>query len=233
MIEIKKLIFFISLILLAVVTIGVVIYPIDNSRYTLNSDLSNQISSTMPNYTDIDKIPDDLKNAVIAVEDRRFYDHFGVDIIGIGRAILMNIKGGKLKEGGSTITQQLAKNLFLSNDKSLFRKLKEMILAAELERRFSKNEILEMYLNVVYFGNGAYGVENASREYFQKHVWKLDTAECAMLAGLPQAPSAYNPRSHFDRAKKRQESVLDAMVQYGYNHELIKKIQKEEVIITN
>jgi membrane peptidoglycan carboxypeptidase len=229
----KKLRIIILLLAIMAVAAGVLFYPVDNSRYIMNRDLINQISSTVPNYVTIDKIPEGLKNAVVAVEDKRFYKHFGIDVVGIGRAVLTNIRGGGIKEGGSTITQQLAKNMFLSADKSYLRKLREALFAVEIETIYDKDQILEMYLNEIYYGSGAYGVQNASREFFNKDVTELTLAECAMLAGLPQAPSAYNPKIHFDRAKKRQESVLEAMADYGYDNSEINRIQGERVIIAN
>ncbi len=138
-------------------------------------------------------MPRSLQDAVIATEDRRFYYHWGVDPIGIGRAVVQNYRRGRIVEGGSTITQQLAKVLFLTPDRSLERKLKEAILALEIERRYSKDRILEMYLNQVYFGQGAYGVEAAARTYFGKSVSEVTAREAALLAGLPRAPSTYAP----------------------------------------
>lgn len=188
----------------------------DYGNYTLNKTLINQISSKNPNYISINKIPQDLKNAVVAVEDMRFYKHYGFDVVAITRAFIVNIKNGYLKEGGSTITQQLAKNLFLSNDKKLSRKLEEIFIAIRLESMYDKNEILEMYLNVIYFGSGAYGVGNASHLYFNKDVEKLSLEECAMLAGLPKAPSLYNPKQDYVRAKSRQKVVLNLMKEQGF-----------------
>src|SRR5439155_92489 len=159
--------------------------------------------------------PQTLRDAIIATEDRRFYSHFGVDPIGVARAIYQNYRRGRIVEGGSTITQQLTKVLFLTPDKSLERKMKEAALALELERRYPKDRILEMYLNQVYFGNGAYGVEAASRTYFGKSVTELNVKEAALLAGLPRAPSTYSPFEHGEAAKRRREVVLRRMVEYG------------------
>src|SRR5438067_8961123 len=142
------------------------------------------------------QIPQSLRDAILATEDRRFYSHWGHDPIGVARAVLQNYRRGRIVEGGSTITQQLAKVLFLTPDKSLGRKLREAVLALELERRYSKDRILEMYLNQVYFGQGAYGVEAAARSYFGKPVAELNLREAALLAGLPRAPSSYSPFEH-------------------------------------
>ena len=161
------------------------------------------------------QIPKPLREAVIATEDARFYSHYGVDPTGIARAIYQNFRRGRIVEGGSTITQQLAKVLFLTPDKSLERKLKEAILAMELERRYSKDRILELYLNQIYFGHGAFGVEAAARTFFGKGVGELTLSESALLAGLPKAPAIYSPFEHPDAAKRRRMIVLGRMVETG------------------
>jgi penicillin-binding protein 1A len=167
-------------------------------------------------YIRLDDIPLTLQQAIIAVEDSRFYRHSGFDIEGILRAILVNIQTGTLTEGGSTITQQLVKNLFLSQEKTFIRKLEEVILAIDMELRYSKEEILEMYLNTIYFGSGAYGIGDAAKTYFSKKTTELTLAESAMLAGLPNAPSLYSPLEDFEAAKQRQSVVLAAMVRNNY-----------------
>src|SRR5216683_367189 len=161
------------------------------------------------------QIPQSLRDAILATEDKRFYSHFGLDPIGILRALYQNYRRGRFAEGGSTITQQLTKVLFLTPDKSLERKLKEAVLALELERRYSKDRILEMYLNQVYFGHGSYGVEAAARTYFGKSVSELTVREAALIAGLPRAPTSYSPFDHADAAKRRREVVLRRMVEFG------------------
>src|ERR1700674_1738220 len=166
-------------------------------------------------FVTLGQMPPALKQAAIATEEARFYSHFGVDPMGIARAVYQNFRRGRIVEGGSTITQQLAKVLFLTPDKSLERKLKEAVLALELERRYSKTRILEMYLNQVYFGHGAYGVEAAARTYFGKSVSELTLQESALLAGLPRAPSSYSPFEHPDGARRRREVVLRRMVEFG------------------
>jgi len=160
-------------------------------------------------------IPAHLTDALIATEDRKFYSHWGVDIFGIIRAAMRNIAAGEIVEGASTITQQLARNLFVMFDVSISRKLKEAILAAKIERTYSKDEILEMYLNQIYFGAGAYGVEAAAREFFGKGVTELTIGESAMLVGLAKNPRDYSPHYHLDRAIMRRNIVLKAMVDYG------------------
>ncbi|WP_425480267.1 penicillin-binding protein 1A [Persephonella marina] len=167
-------------------------------------------------YVPIDKIPDYVKNAFIAIEDRTFYDNIGIDPIGIMRAAVMNLLSGRIVAGGSTISQQLIKNLFLTPERSLSRKVKEMILAIRLNRVYPKDKILEMYLNQIYLGHGAYGVESASQVYFGKHVWELDVCEAAVLAGLPKAPSRYDPYKNIEGATERRDAVLQSMLEEGY-----------------
>jgi penicillin-binding protein 1A len=190
--------------------------PIHGSRiYDDNDELLTELHGERRIFVPLARIPQSLQDAVIATEDRRFYSHWGVDPVGIARAVYQNYRRGRIVEGGSTITQQLTKVLFLTPDKSLERKLKEAILALELERRYPKARILEMYLNQVYFGHGAYGVEAAARTYFGKSVGDLKPQESALLAGLPRAPSTYSPFEHPDAARRRRELVLRRMVEFG------------------
>lgn len=167
-------------------------------------------------YVKIDKIPESLQQAVVAVEDRKFYNHHGFDIEGILRASLVNLQYGEVREGASTITQQLVKNLFLSQEQTMYRKAEEFLLALDMEVNYSKEEILELYLNTIYFGSGFYGVQEASQGYFGKDPAKLALPEAAMLAGIPNAPSVYSPFVDFMLSKKRQFIVLDSMVTAGY-----------------
>ena len=164
----------------------------------------------------INEIPKNLQNAFIAVEDNRFYDHIGIDPRGIVRAIWANIRGRTVTEGGSTITQQLAKNAYLTQDRTLKRKVQEVFLALQLERQYTKQEILELYMNQIYFGQGAYGVQAAARTYFGKDAKDLTLNECAMLAGIPKSPNYYSPVNNMDAATERKAVVLDQMVKYGY-----------------
>ncbi|MGM0452073.1 MAG: penicillin-binding protein 1A [Thermodesulfobacteriota bacterium] len=159
----------------------------------------------------LDQVPEDLTEALIATEDRQFYEHSGLDLKGIMRAVFHDIMAGEFVEGASTLTQQLAKTLFLTPEKSLARKLKEAFLAFQLERRYTKDEILELYLNQVYFGSGAYGVKMAAEKYFAKPVSRLNLSECAMIAGLPKAPSVYSPLVNPELAIKRRNIVLTQM----------------------
>ena len=187
--------------------------PVQGSKIFDDSDeLITEFHVERRIFVPLAQIPQALKEAIIATEDARFYSHFGVDPMGIARAVYQNFRHGRIVEGGSTITQQLAKVLFLTPDKSLDRKLKEAVLAVELERRYPKDRLLEMYLNQIYFGHGAFGVEAASRTFFGKSVKDLSIAESALLAGLPKAPSTYSPFEHPEAAKRRRATVLARMV---------------------
>jgi 1A family penicillin-binding protein len=172
----------------------------------------------------LDRISPELVKAAVSVEDQRFFDHSGVDVIRIAAAALRNFRTGRRAEGGSTITQQLARQSFLTPDKTYRRKLKEAVLAARFEREFTKSQILEMYLNKVYLGDGLYGVEAASRGYFGRHANELSVAEAALLAGLIQSPSSYAPTVNLDRAVARRNVVLQAML----DNKAITKAQFDE-----
>ena len=175
--------------------------------------------TAQPDYVKLQDIPESLQQAVIAVEDRKFYNHWGFDMEGIFRAALVNLQYGEVKEGASTITQQLVKNLFLSQEQTMGRKAEEFILAMDMELNYSKEEILELYLNSIYFGSGYYGIGQAAEGYFGKEPAMLALPEAAMLAGIPNAPSLYSPYVDFMLAKKRQFVVLDAMVAAGFLRE--------------
>ena len=164
----------------------------------------------------LDEIPEELQNAVIAIEDERFWLHNGVDVRAILRAVRVNASSGGVSQGGSTITQQLVKNLFLGREQTLERKIQEAALAIQLERRYSKQRILELYLNTIYFGNGAYGVEAAAREYFGANVADLTVAQSALLAGLIQAPGDADPYSKPEEAVARRNVVLDGLLEQGF-----------------
>ena len=164
----------------------------------------------------INKVPKNLQHAFIATEDARFYQHSGIDPRGILRAVWSNLTDKGISEGGSTITQQLARNALLSQDQTIKRKIQEAFLSLQIERQYSKDEILEMYMNHIYFGQGAYGVQTAAQVYFGKNVEDLNLAECAMIAGIPKSPNYYSPTSNLKAAKERQGVVLDQMVKYGY-----------------
>ena len=178
------------------------------------------------NYTEINDLPEFYLDAVVAVEDRRFYNHGAIDPIALARAIFVNVKNMELREGGSTITQQLAKNIYFTQEKSALRKIAEIFMAYDLEKNLNKDTILELYLNTSYFGDGYYCVAEASRGYYKKEPKNMNRNEASMLAGIPNAPSAYCPTKHLDLAKKRQNQVLDKMVRY----EFITAKEKEEIL---
>ncbi|MBR3622074.1 MAG: transglycosylase domain-containing protein [Selenomonadaceae bacterium] len=164
----------------------------------------------------LEEMPRDLIHAIVAVEDNRFFSHHGVDFTAIGRATIANIEAGGIEEGASTITQQLVKNLFLSSEQTFDRKIEEVILALDMEAVYEKEEILELYLNTIYFGSNFYGINEAALGYFGKSPKELNLEESAMLAGLPNAPSVYSPYVNLELAVKRQHIVLDAMEKNGY-----------------
>lgn len=184
--------------------------------YSADGVLLARIAEEYREPVPLSQIPQHLINATIAKEDRRFWSHHGVDWRGIARAAWVNLVQGEIQQGGSTLTQQLARNAFLTQRRTFSRKLQEIILAQELERRLSKERILELYLNQVYYGNGAYGVKAAARVYFNKPLEKLTLAECALLAALPQRPSGYEPFSNPDEAIRQRNLVLDLMAREGY-----------------
>ena len=164
-------------------------------------------------WVSIDRIPLFLQKAVVAIEDSRFYEHEGIDVRGIARALVKDVVKGRLAEGGSTITQQLVKNKYLSGEKTIDRKLREARLAMEYERKYSKKQILEMYLNEIYYGNGAWGIAQAARLYFDKNPEALSDAECSMLAGVPKSPARYNPLGKPARVTGRRDQILKRMVE--------------------
>ncbi|MBI3292214.1 MAG: PBP1A family penicillin-binding protein [Elusimicrobia bacterium] len=184
--------------------------------YDIHNQLITELFTERRSFIPLNQIPVDLQNAFIAIEDNRFFTHWGIDLRGISRAAAANLRRRRMTEGGSTITQQLSKVIFLTQEKTLQRKLKELLLAIQLERNFSKQEIFQLYLNQIYFGNGAYGVESASRIYFGKHVKDLQLAECALLAGLPRLPQRYSPFHHPDLARGRRAVVLARMRERGF-----------------
>lgn len=178
------------------------------------------------NYTKISELPQMYLDAVISVEDHRFYKHSGIDVIAIGRALINDIKAMDFVEGGSTITQQIAKNEYFTQEKRITRKIAEVFMAFEIEKKYSKNEILELYINTIYFGNGYYNIKDACEGYFGKSPNEMTDGECIMLAGIPNAPSVYNPKENPKLAKERQKQVADKMVEYGY----ITEEEEEEIL---
>ena len=167
-------------------------------------------------YTEFSELPQMYVNAVISVEDKRFFKHGGIDIIAIGRATINDIKAMSYVEGGSTITQQLAKNMYFTQEKIMERKIAEVFMAWEIEANYSKEDIFELYVNSIYFGNGYYTVKEACKGYFNKDISEMTDYECIMLAGIPNAPSVYAPTVNPELAKQRQKQVMDKMIENGY-----------------
>ena len=167
-------------------------------------------------YTEFSELPQMYVNAVISVEDKRFFKHGGIDIIAIGRAAINDIKAMSYVEGGSTITQQLAKNMYFTQEKIMERKIAEVFMAWKIEANYSKEDIFELYVNSIYFGNGYYTVREACKGYFNKDISEMTDYECIMLAGIPNAPSVYAPTVNPELAKQRQKQVMDKMIENGY-----------------
>ena len=215
---IRKLLFYIFLIIFIVSAVIIACgwgkYRQATGQLPLQTAAKN--IKAQEGFTPIDEISLTFVNAMVAVEDRRFYQHKGVDFIGVCRAMVNNIQKKSFVEGGSCITQQLAKNIYFMNDDTLTRKIAEIFTAAELEKNFSKKEILELYFNIIYYGSGYYNIGDAAQGYFGKKTYDLTDYEATLLAGLPNAPSAYSPDKNPDLAKKRQKKVVDAMVRMKY-----------------
>lgn len=215
---IKKLILCIILILVTIVAIytslGYNMYKEALSKTPLESKILSIKENK--NYSTFEELPKTYVDAVIAVEDHRFYKHNGVDIIGIARAIFNDIRAKELKEGGSTITQQLAKNTYFTQNRSLKRKIAETFMALEIERKCSKEEILELYVNTSYFGDGYYSIGAASKGYFNKKPSEMTNYESTLLAGVPNAPSIYAPTNNLELALQRQKQVINRMVECKY-----------------
>ena len=167
------------------------------------------------NFVELDNVSKDFSNAIVSIEDHRFYNHFGFDFISFCRAIVSNISDGELGQGGSTISQQLARNMYFTQEKDFSRKIAELFVVYNLEKDYSKDDILELYINTIYFGDGYYGIKEASNGYFEKEPIELDLYEASLLAGIPNAPSVYALTNNPDLAKQRQHHVLDAMVKEG------------------
>lgn len=194
-----------------------IVPPASSQVYDINGELIANIHSVENRVpVTLNKIPKDLQQAFIAVEDARFYQHSGIDPRGILRALWANLTNKGVSEGGSTITQQLAKNAYLTQERTIKRKIQEAFLALQLERQYTKDEILELYLNQIYFGQGAYGVQAAAQIYFGKNAEDLTLPECAMLAGIPKSPNYYSPLNNLKAANERKAVVLDQMEKYRY-----------------
>lgn len=215
---IKKTIIFILLIILI---IGAILVYQGHNMYknaieTVDLEEKLRQIQAKENFTYIEDLPKEYINAVIATEDRRFYKHNGIDIIAIGRAIITDIKEMKFVEGGSTITQQVAKNIYFSQEKSAIRKIAEFFMAIQMEKVYDKDEIFELYVNTSYFGSGYYCIADATKGYFDKKPSEMDLYDSSLLAGIPNAPSIYDPTKNPDLAMQRQRQVLLKMVDNEY-----------------
>ncbi len=200
--------------------------PVITRIYSDNGTVIAELYEERRIVVPVSRMPKQLIQAFVAAEDSNFFKHQGIDLVSITRAALKNIKAGGIVQGGSTITQQVAKSLLLTPEKKFERKFKEAILAYRMEKRLSKEEILYLYLNQIFLGHGAYGVQAAAENFFDKNVEELSLAECSLMAGLPQAPSRYSPYRHYERARERQKYVLRRMIKEGF----ITAVEAEEAL---
>lgn len=204
----KKVIIVVFTLLVLVLGINsYAVYKVGN-KYDIDVDIKKSIMGSVNDYVTLNKIPKNLKDGVILLEDRRFYSHRGYDIKAIARALIADVKAGKFVQGGSTITQQLAKNIFLTSEKTLKRKITELYISINLEKIFTKDEILEIYFNVIYYGEGIYGVQDASKKYFSKNVWELNEKECIVMAAIPKSPNKNNPIKNPKGLNTKKDNVL-------------------------
>lgn len=214
----RKFILFVLLLVIIAASLLTGIGWLKYKKVTTTLSLDDAIDTirSQKNYTSIDDMSLTFVNAMVAVEDRRFYEHNGYDILGIFRAVTNNVKQKTLSEGGSCITQQLAKNIYFMSDNTISRKVAEIFVAVELEKKLSKKEILELYFNVIYYGSGYYNIYDASKGYFNKEPGELTDYESTLLAGIPNAPSVYSLKNNSELAKQRQKKVVNAMVSERY-----------------
>ena len=230
---------FLKRLILVILSTAVVIFSYFTYQgYTLYKEAITEMSieekikeirTEKKNYIEYENLPKDYINAIVAAEDRRFFEHNGVDLISIARAVIKDIQTMRLAEGGSTITQQLAKNTYFTQRKEFTRKIAEIFMAVEYEKACSKEDILELYVNTIYFGDGYYCVYDASKGYFEKEPKDMDLYECTLLAGIPNAPSVYAPTKNPELAKQRQAQVLNKMVKYKY----LTQKQADEILNNN
>lgn len=214
----KKLLIILLILILIVGSLLFIIGFAYYSKALKEASLTERVGefTSKENYITYEQLPENYLNAVVAVEDHRYYNHGPIDFIAITRAMYTNIRDNQFDEGGSTITQQVAKNVIFNQDKNIIRKIGEIFGAYDLEKHYSKNEILCLYVNSSYFGDGYYGIYEASMGYYKKEPKDLNLDEASMLAGVPNAPSVYAPTINPELAKKRQKHVLNKMVEYGY-----------------
>ena len=226
----KLLLILLLIIILIAASLGIYGYSLYSQAIKEEPLISKieQIQSD-ENYVKYEDLPQNYLDAVVSVEDRRFYDHGAIDLRSIGRAIYVNVTNFDLREGGSTITQQLAKNIYFIDMNPFSRKLAEIFMAFAIEDNYSKEEILELYVNTSYFGDGYYGIKEACNGYLDKEPSEMDLNECTMMAGIPNAPSVYAPTKNPDLSNSSQEHVLDTMVGNGY----ISQEEADEIINAN
>ena len=217
--RVRNMILLILLIILVIADVsiynGYVIYKTALEEESIEEKIQS-IKSKTPNYTIYSEIPERYVDAVIAVEDRRFFSHSGIDIFSILRAVYTDITTFSLAEGGSTITQQLAKNIYFTQKKEMTRKIAEVLMAKELEKECSKEQIFELYVNTIYYGDGYYCIYDASMGYFKKKPSDMDLYECTLLAGIPNAPSIYSPNANATLSKQRHRQVINKMIKYKF-----------------
>lgn len=215
----KKVLFIVFILVIISVSIGLIVVQ---SGYNMYKEALEEVSldekiesiRQKENYTNLSEVPAIYTNAVISVEDHRFYVHNGIDIIAIGRALINDIKEREFVEGGSTITQQLAKNMYFTQEKKIARKLAEIFMAFNIEKNYEKNEILELYYNTSYYGENYYTLKEACKGYFNKELNQMTDYEATLLAGIPNSPSNYAPTKNLELAKKRQKKVIEKMLKY-------------------
>ena len=210
-----------SFIFLCAVIVGGILFYRGYKEYraALETKSVEQMAAdieSIENYTSLEELPQTYIDAVLSVEDKRFYDHPGIDPIAIGRALINDIRAGSYVEGGSTITQQLAKNQYFTQDKKMVRKIAEMFMAFKIESVLDKDKILELYVNSIFFGNHYYCVADASWGYFGKAPSEMNFDECTLLAGIPNAPTNYNPVASPELARERQAQVIEKMIKAGF-----------------
>ena len=236
----KKAIIIILIVILITIALVIGVFLVNGNNYYKELIAEKSIETCVEeiknnkNFTKKEDLTKEYLDAVIAVEDHRYYDHGAIDIVALIRAIVVNVSNQKFKEGGSTITQQLAKNMYFMDGtkepegyfESALQKIAEAFLSTELEKKYSKDEILEMYVNIIYFGQSNYGIKEAADFYYNKEPNMLNLDEASLLAGIPNAPSVYNPIDSMEYARSRQKKVLSSMVEYGY----ITQEQMDEVI---
>ena len=228
---IKKI--FIFTIIIAILAVSFIIYKGYKlyEKSITETSIEEKISKIKndENFVELNNVSNDFKNAIISIEDHRFYKHHGFDIISFGRAMVSNIKEGQLGQGGSTISQQLARNMYFTQEKNFSRKIAELFVVYNLEKNYSKDDILELYINTIYFGDGYTGIKEASNGYLDKEPSELNLYEASLLAGIPNAPSVYALTNNPDLAEQRRQHVLDAMIRTGcIDEEKAESVRKVE-----